>query len=92
MFRNDSIIMMCTSLTQALAIVQGKLTGTGSRGRMAHFRVTVGKSDLDEKVYSFESVMHPDQFLQLKGRSCDCEVSVYKMSIIRSISNRFLRT
>ncbi|XP_064626993.1 lipoxygenase homology domain-containing protein 1-like isoform X2 [Lineus longissimus] len=69
-FRDDSIIMLCTSMTQTIAIDHNNtLYGTGKRNRMAQFKV---KKISSGNVRMFESAVFPDQFIQMRDNKCDC--------------------
>ncbi|XP_074641254.1 lipoxygenase homology domain-containing protein 1-like [Tubulanus polymorphus] len=71
MLRDQGTIMLCTSLTQTIAIDHDNtLYGTGKRNRMAHFKVHKVSED---NVRMFESAVFPGQFIRLKDGNCDCQ-------------------
>ena len=72
MFRNNGIIMFCTSLIQAINIDHNRtLFATGKRSRLGHFRV---HKVSEGNVRMFESVLFPKQFIRLHDGKVDCMV------------------
>ncbi|WAR22969.1 LOXH1-like protein [Mya arenaria] len=71
-FRHKGVIMFCTSMHQAVNVVQQDmtLTGKGKRGGpQAQFRVHKVNTG---GIRMFESVAHPGKFVRLKDNKIDC--------------------
>jgi hypothetical protein len=73
LFRDQGIIMLCTSWSQTVNINHDNmLYATGQRNRLAQFRV---HKVAEGNIRMLESVVFPRQFIRFKDGRCDCLVS-----------------
>ena len=82
-FRNNGIVMLCTTPFQTLCIDRDptSINGIGGRNKLAHFRV---HKVANGNIRMFESVIFPGQYLQIKKGMCNCMVKlfdIYSMKI-----------
>ncbi|XP_043921829.1 oxygen-regulated protein 1 [Protopterus annectens] len=71
-FHDKGVILLCTSLYQALSISSsGSCCGTEEKSEEAYLRV----HKVSTAVYMFESVQYPKMFLRMEGEHCDGKVS-----------------
>ena len=72
-FRDQGIIMLCTSWIQTVNIDHDNmLYATGQRNRLAQFRV---HKVAEGNIRMFESVVFPKQYIRFKEGRCDCQVN-----------------
>ena len=74
MFRDQGVVLLCTSVIQALGIAddEDKLVATAKPNQLAQFRV----HKVASRIRMFECVVYPGRYLRCKSGVCDVNVSM----------------